>query len=85
MERLEHFRQQVLASGADVYLKWLATAMVIFGAVLTSANIAPLNIWVFNVGNLSWMIVGLLWLEWSLVALNGILVLIYVIGLLLWQ
>lgn len=65
----------------DVWLKWLATATLIFGAVLTTMDVRPLNIWMFNAGNLAWLIVGMLWREWSLVVLNTVLIAIYAYGL----
>lgn len=65
----------------DVWLKWLATATLIFGAVLTTMDVRPLNIWMFNAGNLAWLIVGVLWREWSLVVLNTVLIAIYAYGL----
>lgn len=65
----------------DTYLKWFATATLIFGAVLTSMDQRPWNIWAFNTANLAWVIVGLMWREWSLVIMNAVLIAIYVYGL----
>lgn len=69
----------------DRWLKWLATIALITGAMLTSMDIRPWNIWAFNVGNLAWIAVGLIWREWSLVVLNAGLTIIYAIGLLRWM
>ncbi len=69
---------------ADTWLKWLATAALIVGAVLTSMDIRPWNIWAFNVGNLAWIVVGIMWREWSLIVLNVGLTAIYAVGLLRW-
>jgi hypothetical protein len=66
----------------DTWLKWLATACLIIGAVLTTVDIRPLNIWLFNIGNLAWLIVGIMWREWSLVVLNIVLIAIYAYGIL---
>lgn len=68
----------------DVWLKWIATVALIIGAILTSMDIRPWNIWAFNIGNISWVIVGILWREASLVVLNLGLTLIYAVGLLSW-
>ena len=65
----------------DTYLKWFATATLIVGAVLTTMDLRPWNIWMFNTANLAWVIVGFMWREWSLVVLNIALVVIYVYGL----
>lgn len=69
---------------ADTWLKWLATASLIVGATLTSLDIRPWNIWAFNVGNFAWIIVGVMWREWSLIVLNAGLTAIYAVGLLRW-
>jgi hypothetical protein len=65
----------------DVWLKWFATGTLILGAILTTVDIRPLNIWMFNTGNLAWLIVGIMWREWSLVVLNLVLIAIYAYGL----
>lgn len=66
---------------SDTVLKWFATVMLITGAVLTSMDIRPWNIWFFNTANVAWVIVGLMWREWSLVVMNGVLIGIYCYGL----
>lgn len=65
----------------DFYLKWFATFTLIAGAILTSLDIRPLNIWMFNTANVAWIVVGYMWKEWSLVVMNGVLVAIYCFGL----
>lgn len=63
-------------------LKWLATALLIGGSVLTSGNwLYPLNVILFTLGNFAWMTVGWLWREWSLIVLNAGITVIYLIGL----
>lgn len=68
----------------DKWLKWIATASLIIGAILTSLDIRPWNIWAFNTGNICWIIVGIMWREWSLVVLNVVLTAIYIVGLVRW-
>jgi hypothetical protein len=65
----------------DWYLKWFATFTLITGAILTSLDVRPLNIWMFNIANVSWILVGILWKEWSLIVMNSVLVAIYCYGL----
>lgn len=67
--------------GIDKWLKWFATVALITGAILTSLDLYPLNLWAFNIGNICWIIVGLIWREWSLVVLNSVLTGIYIVGL----
>jgi hypothetical protein len=63
------------------YLKWLATFVTILGAVATSVNMYPLGPLLLNVGAFIWLIVSIMWKEWSLIVINATLLLIYTIGL----
>ena len=63
------------------YLKWLATFVTILGAVATSVNMYPLGPLLLNVGAFLWLIVAIMWKEWSLIVINATLLLIYTIGL----
>lgn len=64
------------------YIKWLATALLIGGSVLTSGNwLYPLNVVLFTLGNFAWITVGWFWREWSLIVLNAGITVIYLIGL----
>ena len=63
-------------------LEWLATALVIAGAVFSSLDWYPLNIIAFNVGSLVWLFVAIRIKMMSLVVVNGGLVLIYLAGIL---
>ena len=40
------------------YMKWVSTAFILSGIVLTSINFYPLNIFVHGAGSLGWTIVG---------------------------
>jgi hypothetical protein len=66
----------------DWYLKWVATAITIAGAILTSLNYYPAGPILLNLASLVWLIVSIMWREWSLVTVNGVLLLIYTVGLL---
>jgi hypothetical protein len=63
------------------YLKWLATFVTILGAIATSINMYPLGPLLLNVGAFIWLIVAIMWKEWSLIVINATLLLIYTIGL----
>lgn len=63
------------------YLKWLATFVTIVGAVCTSINIYPLGPALLNVGAFIWLVVAIVWREWSLIVINAALLAIYTIGL----
>jgi hypothetical protein len=63
------------------YLKWLATLVTMAGAVGTSINLYPLGPALLNVGSFLWLIVSIMWREWSLITINATLLLIYTVGL----
>jgi hypothetical protein len=63
------------------YLKWLATFVTILGAIATSVNMYPLGPALLNLGAFIWLIVSIMWKEWSLIVINATLLLIYTIGL----
>ncbi len=61
-------------------LKWSATLITICGAILTSLNMFPYNVYAFNVGCLIWIIWGYRIKEKSIVTVNLGLLIIYIIG-----
>ena len=63
------------------YLKWLATVITIAGAICTSINLYPLGPGLLNLGAFVWLIVSIMWREWSLIVINATLLLIYTVGL----
>jgi uncharacterized membrane protein len=64
------------------YLKWLATFVTIVGAVFTSINMYPEGPILLNIGSFLWLIVSIIWKEWSLIVINTVLLLVYTGGLL---
>ena len=67
---------------SEFFLEWTSTALVILGAVLTAWNIYPLNLGVQFVGNVGWFIVGYMWRKWSLMTIQTIISIIYLVGFL---
>ena len=65
----------------DWYLKWIACAVTLVGALATSLQMDPLNIWLLNAGAALYLVWSLRIREWSLVTINGGLLAIYLIGL----
>ena len=65
----------------DWYLKWSATVIVCAGALAASLNIYPLGALLLNLGSLLWLIVGVMWRERSLIAVNAVVLVIYTEGL----
>jgi hypothetical protein len=63
------------------WYEWFCTALLIAGVVLTSFNIYPLNLYVLLVGNAVWMILAWIWRKYSLLVVQTIITLIYVVGI----
>ena len=61
-------------------LKYTGMIAVILGAILTSLRIDPANIFFLNLGALAYLIWAIRIREWTLVAVNGVLLAIYVLG-----
>lgn len=57
--------------------EWSITAILIIGAVLTSLNIYPLNIWFLFVSNLGWAIQAIIWRKYSLLTVQTVITVIY--------
>jgi len=70
------------SQGLSWYLKWAGTFCILFGAGCTAWNIIPLNLILSTAGGVFWFMVGILWLDRSLILLNFCVGLIYFAGLL---
>jgi len=64
-------------------LAWIGTVVLLCAATLAAFNVFPVYVYLFCVANGIWVLVGILWQERSLIALNAGLTAIYVAGLLL--
>ena len=62
-------------------LKWVACAVTLSGALCTSLQIDPLNIWLLNGGAVLYLVWSWRIREWSLVTINFGLLAIYILGL----
>lgn len=62
-------------------IKWTATAITLFGALLTSLQFTPENIYVLNFASVIWLVWAIRVKENSLIAVNLGLLAIYAIGL----
>ena len=63
------------------YIKWIATTVTLFGAVLASVNIYPLSAITLNLGAGLFLIWALLIRERAMITVNAGLLLIYTVGL----
>jgi len=62
-------------------LAWTATAITLIGAVLASLDIYPWSVYVFIAGNGTWILVGSVWKEKTLISMNVLITIIYFAGL----
>jgi hypothetical protein len=62
-------------------IKWAATAVTLYGALLTSLQITPLNIYVLNLASAIWLIWAMRVKDKQLFVVNLGLLAIYALGL----
>ena len=67
----------------EFWLEWSSTVILTIGVALTAWNIYPMNVYFSLAGNVGWTIIGFMWRKWSLIVIQGVLSLIYIIGLLI--
>ena len=68
-------------SSLNFWLKWVACAVTLSGALCTALRIDPTNIYLLNAGALIYLVWSLRIREWNLVVVNAVLLLIYIMGL----
>ena len=64
-------------------IKWAATAVTLYGALLTSLQITPLNIYVLNLASAIWLIWAMRVKDKQLFVVNLGLLAIYALGLII--
>jgi hypothetical protein len=64
-----------------MYIKWIATAVTLIGAVLASLNVYPLSAIVLNSGAFLFLIWAMLIKDLAMITVNAGLLLIYTVGL----
>ena len=63
------------------WFAWFASAALICGSMLASFDCYPWYSIAFMIANTSWIVVGILWRERSLIVMNAVITLIYILGL----
>ena len=71
----------MVSKRTEFIIEWGSTAVLIVGVALTAWNIYPLNVWFSLAGNFGWFVVGLIWRKWSLLTIQIIVSIIYLMGL----
>ena len=62
------------------YLKWISTAFVLSGVLLTNLNYYPLNIFLHGMGALGWTLAGYLNQDRALMVNFGIQIPLFALG-----
>lgn len=65
------------------FLKWTATILTILGALAISYKLDPLNLYLLNAGSVFWIIWSLRIREYSILAVNVVMMIIYAHGLII--
>ena len=65
----------------NTILEWLATIVTVGAALATALSIDPLNIYLFNIGSVLWLVWAVRIKRASLVVVNVGLLAVYVYGL----
>ena len=63
------------------YLKWISTALVLTGILLTNLNIYPINIYFHGLGVIGWMIAGFISKDKAILTNLGLQIPLFVIGI----
>ena len=61
-------------------LKWISTALILFGILLTNLNFYPLNIFSHGLGAIGWSIAGYLSKDKALITNFGLQIPLFMIG-----
>jgi len=63
-------------------IKWISTALVLTGILLTNLNIYPLNIYFHGLGVIGWTIAGLLFKDRAILVNFGLPIPLFLFGFL---
>ena len=63
------------------YLKWISTALVLTGILLTNLNIYPINIYFHGLGVIGWTIAGFISKDKAILTNFGLQIPLFLIGI----
>jgi hypothetical protein len=64
----------------EFILEWSSTFILLVGVWLTAINHYPLNVFFSLLGNIGWLTVALFWRKMSLITVQTVIVLLYIVG-----
>jgi hypothetical protein len=65
----------------DWYIKWFSSIVLIIGATTTAMNLYPFNMYFQFVGITGWLVVSIMWKDWSLITVNIVGSVIMLVGI----
>jgi len=65
----------------DWWIKWFASIVLIIGATTTAMNLYPFNMYFQFVGITGWLVVSIMWKDWSLITVNIVGSVIMLVGI----
>jgi hypothetical protein len=71
----------MIDKNVEWWIEWVSTAVLIIGVALTAYNVYPLNIWLSLLGNIGWFVIGWMWKKYSLLTIQVVISIIYILGL----
>jgi hypothetical protein len=71
----------MIDKNVEWWIEWVSTAILIIGVALTAYNVYPLNIWLSLLGNIGWFVIGWIWKKYSLLTIQVVISIIYILGL----
>jgi hypothetical protein len=63
------------------WAEWIATVCFLISVALTSLNYYPEYLYASLVTNLLWLVVGIIWRKWSLIIVETVVCIMYIIGI----
>lgn len=64
----------------NTVLEWSATSIIVAAAIATALAYDPLNIFLFNLGSVLWLVWAVRVKRTSMIVLNIVMILVYVYG-----
>ena len=65
----------------EFILEWSATAILLVGVAMAAFNVFPYYLFVQAIGNAMWFVLAIMWRKWSLLTVQCVIVILYLIGM----
>jgi hypothetical protein len=65
----------------EKWAEWIATGCFLISVAMTSLNIYPDYLFASLLTNALWLLVGIVWKKWSLIIVEAIVCIMYIVGI----